>query len=488
MGTKAWIGSVLLSATVLVFLGCSRTLDPGLYRLEGAGVDGFLRIGVDSLGNPVRLLYWDHGAPLADTLSAGLAVRSGKTILSLPDSTTWTVSLTPYTPPEFILLPERTLYQDPVYEVGETRDIVYGRILSERNYQDLTLDLYCPLRDHPASRPLLVMFHDGDFHAGDKRDSSLVEWCRYFSSLGYVVSSVNYRQGDSRNRSDADHLLLQSLRDAHAAVRFLLRRDSLLIHPDRIFAGGMGAGAITALDLAYVRDKDLPETIREEGDSVEIVRAALVRGADIHAVANLWGAVPDTAILDNARIPVISFQSREDPVIPFGEGYPFENTTDQEDGFGLLREAWEAIMSLIFPESEYHVFRTMYGAGTIHRILGRGSELHAFDGDRHDLIHKPDGEMDYPLFDEIKEQTAHFFSSNMETNPVSLQQDPEDPQRFFIDATEVESCYWKVEGGAVTVKGPDAVRVLLFPDAPSHAVTVSGAYLSGLTFNETVGL
>ena len=148
----------------------------------------------------------------------------------------------------------------------------------------------------------------------------------------------------------------------------------------------------------------------------------------------------------------------------------------------------KAIMSLIFPESEYHVFRTMYGAGTIHRILGRGSELHAFDGDRHDLIHKPDGEMDYPLFDEIKEQTAHFFSSNMETNPVSLQQDPEDPQRFFIDATEVESCYWKVEGGAVTVKGPDAVRVLLFPDAPSHAVTVSGAYLSGLTFNETVGL
>ena len=133
----------------------------------------------------------------------------------------------------------------------------------------------------------------------------------------------------------------------------------------------------------------------------------------------------------------------------------------------------------------------MYGAGEIDRILkglGVQSELHAYDGDRHNLFLGEDGLVDYPVYDEIKEQTASFFASKMVVAPVSLRQDPEDPQMFVIDNTEVGTCLWDVEGGVLLGKGNDAIRVLFFPDAPVHSVSVSGMYVSGLTFYESVNL
>ena len=194
----------------------------------------------------------------------------------------------------------------------------------------------------------------------------------------------------------------------------------------------------------------------------------------------------------NSKIPVISFQSREDPIIPFGAGYPFEDVKKEpEDGFDLLRSVFESIVSIFVPEVERHSFREMYGAGVIHRVLkrcGTTNELHAYGGVRHNLFLKEDGAIDYPVYDAIKEQTASFFASKMVVAPVSLRQDPEDPQLFVIDNSEVETCLWDVQGGVLLGKGDDAVRVLFFPDAEKHAVSVSGVYVSGLTFFEPVEL
>ena len=354
------------------------------------------------------------------------------------------------------------------------------------------LDLFVPEDGARSSRPLLVTFHGGAFQNGDKRDSSLVEWCRYFASLGYVVSSVDYRQGYRRNEKETDEAMYHALKDANAAVRFLLKRDSLLIHSERIFASGADAGAITAMNLAFMREENMPVVMTEQGDSLVVTRQQLLRGFDVRAVANLWGAVPDTAILRNARIPVISFQSQEDTEIPFWTGRPFEKENEKpDDGFDLLRSIFESIVSIFVPEVERHVFREMYGAGVIHRVLKRAgtpNELHAFEGDRHNLFLDDDGDINFPVFDEIKEQTASFFASRMVVAPVSLRQDPEDPQLFIIDNTEVETCLWNVEGGVIVGKGDDAARILLFPDSPVHSVSVSGEYLSGWTFNGTIEL
>ena len=473
------IRRLILSGAVLALaLSCSRSPEPGLYTVQ----EGFVRVYVDSLGITKALMYRDTSALWADTLSIDLKEQK--------------LALKPFKAPEFRRFPANELYRTPVYPVSETRDIVYGRVVRNLDYEgqrmDLMMDLYVPKDGGKVSRPLLVALHGGAFLEGNKRDSSLVEWCRYFASLGYVAASIEYRQGYRRVFRDTEDALYKALKDASAAVRFLLKRDSLLIHSERIFAVGADAGAITAMNLAYMREENLPEVIQEEEDTTIVIHQTLLRGFDIRAVANLWGAVGDTAILHNARIPVISFQSREDPVIPFGEGHPFEDPEKQiEDGLDLLRSIFESIVSIFLPDVERHSFRTMYGAGEIDRILkaqGVTSELHAYDGERHNLFLGKDGQIDYPTYDEIKEQTASFFASRMVVAPVSLRQDLEDPQLFVIDNSEVETCLWDVEGGVLLGKGDDAARVLLFPDAPMHAVSVSGIYTSGMTFFDRVEL
>ena len=475
---------ILLGALLTLALSCTRTVEPGVYTVQG----GFVRVYVDSLGNTKALMYRDTSGVWADTSS--LDLKAEKPVLK------------PYEAPEFRLFPVNELYREPIYKVGETQDVIYGRVLrngreDEGERMDLTMDLYIPEDGGQVARPLLVTFPGGAFRDGDKRDTTLVEWCRYFASLGYVAATVDYRQGYRRNVQSTDEAMFRALKDANAAVRFLLKRDSLLIHSERIFASGTDAGGIMAMNLAYMREENLPEIIVEEEDTTIVTRQALLRGFDVRAVANLWGAVSDTAILHNAKIPVISFQSREDPVIPFGTGHPFdeggyeeEEPDEPEDMFDWLRSVYESIVSALVPDDR-HAFREMYGAGVIHRVLKRygvSSELNAFRGERHNLFIGEDGLVDYPVFDEIKDRTAAFFASRMVVAPVSLRQDPEDPQLFVIDTTEVETCLWDVQGGVLLGKGDDAIRVLFFPDAPEHAVSVSGVYISGLTFYETVAL
>jgi len=475
---------ILLGALLTLALSCTRTVEPGVYTMQG----GFVRVYVDSLGNTKALMYRDTSGVWADTSS--LDLKAEKPVLK------------PYEAPEFRLFPVNELYREPIYKVGETQDVIYGRVLrngreDEGERMDLTMDLYIPEDGGQVARPLLVTFPGGAFRDGDKRDTTLVEWCRYFASLGYVAATVGYRQGYRRNVQSTDEAMFRALKDANAAVRFLLKRDSLLIHSERIFASGTDAGGIMAMNLAYMREENMPEIIVEEEDTTIVTRQALLRGFDVRAVANLWGAVPDTAILHNAKIPVISFQSREDPVIPFGAGHPFdeggyeeEEPDEPEDMFDWLRSVYESIVSALVPDDR-HAFREMYGAGVIHRVLKRygvSSELNAFRGERHNLFIGEDGLVDYPVFDEIKDRTSAFFASRMVVAPVSLRQDPEDPQLFVIDNSEVETCLWDVQGGVLLGKGDDAIRVLFFPDAPEHSVSVSGVYISGLTFYETVAL
>ena len=478
--------TVFLATALLA--GCSASHEPGLYQVQGGGKEGWVRIGDPAAGDSL-LFYADNGHLVADTTRVLLKRKRGKDWLVFPGGESVKVTFNRYKAPAFQRYSVRDLYLAPKYEVRETRDVVFGRVLKNRygepDESDLTMDLYCPQDNRPDARPLLVTFHGGSFREGDKRDSLLVEWNRYFASLGYVVSSVNYRVGYRRNEEDTDDAMSHALRDANAAVRFLLKRDSLLIHSGRIFAAGADAGAITALNLAYFREENFPDVIREAGDSVVVVRPTMVRGFDVRAVANLWGAVPDTTILENARIPVISFQDCNDPEVPYWDGYPYDGAVEGDTD--ILRSALESILSLFLPA--VHPFREMYGAGIINRILrarGVQSELHTYDEGRHNLFIDRDGYVDYPRFDEIRDMTASFFASKMVTSPVSLHQDPEDEQLFLIDKSEVDVCAWQVEGGVLIGKGDDTARILFLPDAPVHSVSVSGLYSSGLSFFETV--
>ena len=129
----------------------------------------------------------------------------------------------------------------------------------------------------------------------------------------------------------------------------------------------------------------------------------------------------------------------------------------------------------------------MHGASVVDQVLrhrGIHSELHASREARHSLHLNDAGEIIPSAYKEIQDGMESFFSSEMAPCPVSLRQVA--PQEFKIDASEVEKCYWKVDGGVVLDRRSDSVDILLMSDCTSHTLTVTGLYRSGLAFTETL--
>ena len=96
-------------------------------------------------------------------------------------------------------------------EVSVTRDVVYGINATaitlptegEALAQELRMDVYEPLGDNLESRPVMMIYHNGNFLPqvinssieGTRQDSSVVELCTRFAKAGYVAAAVDYRLG-----------------------------------------------------------------------------------------------------------------------------------------------------------------------------------------------------------------------------------------------------------------------------------------------------
>ncbi|MBR5404038.1 MAG: alpha/beta hydrolase [Bacteroidales bacterium] len=285
-------------------------------------------------------------------------------------------------------------FTTPQYEVRVERDVVYseargfwasadeeaglpfGKMISKLGKQrqlTLDMDIYMPEGDSCASRPLLLMLHGGSFFFGNKEEKGQSAWCRHFASLGYVAASINYRLGFNIKKKDIERAEEYAVEDAEAALQYLLSREDLRIDPGNVFGAGTSAGASTVMVLA------------------------LKPGAPrIKAVCSLWGSLHDLSALENSGTAILSYQSVKDPVMPYGEGYPFT----KKDG-ALWPPSWMFI-------------KKMYGTGAIHKRaleLGLRSEHHPIEEAGHRLHIGPDGSFT-PLFYEIQDRMATFFAES----------------------------------------------------------------------------
>ena len=246
----------------------------------------------------------------------------------------------------------------------------------------LEMDIYTPEGDGTGKRPLLLMMHGGSFFVGHKDEPGQAGWCRYFASLGYVAVSIDYRLGYHARKSEFREAEYRALEDADAALDYLLKREDLRIDPDCIFVAGTSAGAITALNLAFRLYGSQPM------DRVKPLRDKDFR---IRAVANLWGAVHDLSVLENASVAILSFQSEKDPMVPYDYGYPMGRT-------GRL------------------IADPMYGTHAIYEkavSIGLPAEHHPCPEARHRL--HLDSEMkETPRFYEIRDAMVRFFAEQME--------------------------------------------------------------------------
>mgnify|MGYP001167480438 CR=1 FL=1 len=389
-------------------------------------------------------------------------------------------------------------YKKPIFEVEIQKEVSYGKaegywesypvetetyleiiekgLLStvSKKELNLTMDIYTPKGDTVKHRPLIMFIHGGGFYIGDKKTEAMVEWCKYFASLGYVTVSINYRLGYKLVGPSVERAGYRGLQDAHAAMRFLVKnKDKYGINTDLLFVGGSSAGGVTSLNLAFMRNKNRPESSKKslfytDLGNIESSSNSIKANFKIAAVINMWGAVNDLKILENSNTSIISFHGDADKVVPIDYDYPFQ---DIKGNFSSV------------------ILEKMYGSLPIHiraKELGLREELHIFESAGHSLHVDVDDNLN-ENFDFISEEVRDFLYEEVVGKECKIISNPATPFNrampfYETTCTHYKEIHWAIEGGIITGKKSNQVRVIWFDKATEHKLILSGCYEDGAGF------
>ncbi len=229
---------------------------------------------------------------------------------------------------------------------------------------DLKMDVYSPCtlpnpitntvsdpNCNGCKRPFILLIHAGAFRVGCR--SAMASECIEFAQRGYVAATIDYRLGwvpgdqqtgncngdrfcypDSCAELDKNtckaiykdsnqFAVYRAIQDAHAALRFIVHYASQLnIDVNSIYIGGQSAGAVTAVNLAYVSQSEInsryPNIMPVLG-RIDTAGNSFTNDFTISGVYNNWGAVMDTTFINGTvnRIPMIAFHGWNDNVVPY---------------------------------------------------------------------------------------------------------------------------------------------------------------------------
>lgn len=344
--------------------------------------------------------------------------------------------------------------------------------ITNRNL-NLKMDIYQPLNAGNQLRPFLMIIHGGAFYIGDKESIPIVEFCKYFASLGYTTASINYRLGFLPNKNSVERTGYNAVQDAHAAMRFMIEnRNKYLIDTSLIFVCGTSAGAITALNLAFMQNSTRPESTQggflssDLGD-IESSGNSFTHRFSIQAVGNMWGAINDLNHLRSSNTAVVSFHGNKDRIVPYGYDYPFE---------------------IISKDIGKVVFGKMYGSFEIHKMLkklNRREQLYTFDGFDHEPHVFSNGQPN-SKHHFIKTNMADFFYVEMVPKNIEIVKFDQNLPFYAINETKLNDILWGIDGGFIISQSGNTVRVVWKNDALFKSLSVSGRYSNGASFFKTI--
>lgn len=415
-------------------------------------------------------------------------------------------------------------FQTEKYKVSVTKDIVYGNAKGFWSYNpdrnvtfaeayteklgdllkynlsprdiDLKMDIYLPQDDTSKLRPLLMLIHGGAFFNGDKASEAYIKWSRHFAAMGFVVASINYRMGFLPSADQIDCAGYRAAQDAHAAMRYLVHNAAKYrINTDWIFAGGTSAGAITALNLAFMRNNNRPQSTKgslfksDLGD-IESVSPQYTEKFSIKAVANMWGAVHDINMIANAKTSIISFHGDADNIVPYGYDYPFNDVLDpikialRNDNSANAKSV-KSIFSLPLNKA---LTNKMYGSSFVDKMAkakGNRSKLFTYPGGGHSL-HVDKNNNLVPYFYFIQDSVTVFFVEELIPAPISIERDKSDKLCYRIKGGNIAQIYWKAENGIILESNKKQARIVFLPSQNKKKIIVSGRYNNGIGFSKEV--
>lgn len=219
-------------------------------------------------------------------------------------------------------------FQQKIFtRIDSLKDISYGEATQlDGKKEALLLDIYQPVGDTATRRPLLLCIHGGGFVNGDKATGFLRAVIREFTPKGYVTSSINYRLGVAKPRTDTAYFeaMYRALHDAKAAIRFFRKNAATYgIDPNQIFVMGGSAGAMTALHVGYLDAYEVPAHIRAQYGQVEGNSGNPGYRSTVQAVINCWGAMVDKNWLATGDAPLFSLHGTADKTVPYDSSYAY---------------------------------------------------------------------------------------------------------------------------------------------------------------------
>lgn len=227
-------------------------------------------------------------------------------------------------------------YTMPLYDASTIveESIFFGNNLTADGVnQELEMLIYHNPEDTAYARPVIILAFGGGFIAGQKEDLSglAIE----LATQGYVTAVIDYRLynfwvlgfPDATDMQDAAAKAVSDMKAAIKMIRFKAEQESRLkINPERIFVGGLSAGAITAIHTAYMGEDDLDSELGDviedngglQGDSNYEYTADY--GTEVSGVINLSGAIFDLDFIDFEEAPLLSMHGTIDDTVPYEEG------------------------------------------------------------------------------------------------------------------------------------------------------------------------
>lgn len=165
-------------------------------------------------------------------------------------------------------------------EVKVIENIAYDKDINEAGL----LDIYLPELAKGEKAPLLIYFHGGGLESGDKKDDRGVYM--QLASKGVVIASANYRM-----YPDFGYPVF--IEDAAKAVSYMVNHISEYVDCDKIWIGGISAGAYLSMMLHFVPDylgkngvneKEIFGYIFDDGQPTVHFNVLRERGMDTAAV------------------------------------------------------------------------------------------------------------------------------------------------------------------------------------------------------------
>ncbi len=230
-------------------------------------------------------------------------------------------------------------YETIIYNNVDLSDsIQYGQNDQSNGVSlDLHFDIYTGTGDTATDRPVVIMAHGGSFTSGNKTNGEVVEFCEDLAKRGYVAVSMQYRLETNPlailSEESMVKAVMRAVQDGKALVRFLRANaidgsNTYGIDHDQIYVGGVSAGGVLGLHLAYMDDSTLLssnwQTWATSIGGLEGSSGTPGYSSEVSGVVNISGALGDSLYLQpkHTIVPFISFHSEGDGTVIYDYGYP----------------------------------------------------------------------------------------------------------------------------------------------------------------------